>query len=38
MMFPVTKNLLIINAILFFATYVAQKYGINVINYLGLHF
>ncbi|KAA6335113.1 Rhomboid protease AarA, partial [termite gut metagenome] len=38
MMLPVTKNLLIINALLFFATYVAQKYGIDAINYLGLHF
>ncbi|WP_163223696.1 rhomboid family intramembrane serine protease [Bacteroides sp. 214] len=34
----VTKNLLIINALLFFATFVAEKYGIDLNNILGLHF
>lgn len=34
----VTKNLLIINVLCFFGAIVAQKYGINLNNYLGLHF
>jgi membrane associated rhomboid family serine protease len=38
MMQPVTKNLIIINVLLFFATFVFQRYGINLVNYLGLHF
>lgn len=35
---PVTKNLLIINVIFFFATFVMTKYGIDLTNLLGLHF
>ncbi|KAA6350339.1 Rhomboid protease GluP [termite gut metagenome] len=38
MMLPVTKNLIIINVLLFFAAYVLQKYGIDIAYYLGLHF
>lgn len=34
----VTKNLLIINVLCFFGAIVAQKYGVNLNNYLGLHF
>lgn len=34
----VTKNLIIINVIVFFGTFVAQRYGIDLTNYLGLHF
>lgn len=34
----VTKNLIIINVLLFAATFVAQSYGINLADYLGLHF
>lgn len=34
----VTKNLIIINVLLFFGTFVAQRYGINLADYLGLHF
>ena len=34
----VTKNLIIINVLVFFGTLVAQKYGIDLTNYLGLHF
>lgn len=34
----VTKNLLIINALMFLGTVVAQSYGINLERYLGLHF
>ena len=34
----VTKNLLIINVLLFLGKLVAQKYGIDLTNYLGLHF
>ena len=35
---PVTKNLIIINVLVFFATYVAEGYGIDLAEYLGLHF
>lgn len=35
---PITKNLLIINVLVFFATYVLQGYGIDFNDYLGLHF
>ena len=34
----VTKNLIIINILLFFGVIVAAKYGINLDQYLGLHF
>ncbi len=35
----VTKNLIIINVLVFFfGTLVAQRYGIDLANYLGLHF
>ncbi|MFV0544905.1 MAG: rhomboid family intramembrane serine protease [Bacteroides sp.] len=34
----VTKNLIIINALLFFATIVGERYGIDLTDYLGLHF
>ena len=34
----VTKNLLIINVLVFLATIVAQSYGIDIDRYLGLHF
>ena len=34
----VTKNLIIINVLLFFGTLVAEKYGIDLNRYLGLHF
>lgn len=34
----VVKNLLAINALMFLATIVAEKYGINLAEYLGLHF
>lgn len=34
----VTKNLLIINALLFFAGIVATRYGVNLNDILGLHF
>ena len=34
----VTKNLIIINLLFFFATYVATTYGYNLNAYLGLHF
>ncbi|MDE5709889.1 MAG: rhomboid family intramembrane serine protease, partial [Bacteroides sp.] len=34
----VTKNLLIINALMFLGTVVAQSYGIELERYLGLHF
>lgn len=34
----VTKNLIIINVLLFAATFVAQSYGIDLTHYLGLHF
>ncbi len=35
---PVTKNLLIINVLCYFGYVVAQKYGIDLNNTLGLHF
>lgn len=38
MMPTVTKNLIIINVLVFFGTFVAQRYGIDLTNYLGLHF
>ena len=31
----VTKNLIIINVLVFFGTLVAQRYGIDLTNYLG---
>lgn len=34
----VTKNLLIINVLFFMGAFVAQKYGVNLNNMLGLHF
>ena len=34
----VTKNLLIINVLVFMGTIVAERYGINLASYLGLHF
>ncbi len=34
----VTKNLLIINVLMFLGTIVAQSYGIDFAQYLGLHF
>ena len=34
----VTKNLIIINVLVFFGTIVAQRYGLDLTNYLGLHF
>ena len=34
----VTKNLLIINVLVFLATIVAQSYGLDLARYLGLHF
>ena len=34
----VTKNILIINVLCFFGSIVAQRYGINLNSYLGLHF
>lgn len=38
MMPPITKNLIIINVLVFFGTFVAQRYGIDLNDYLGLHF
>lgn len=35
---PITKNLLIINILMFAATYVLGRYGINLSSLLGLHF
>ena len=35
---PITKNLLIINILMFVATYVLGRYGINLNSLLGLHF
>lgn len=35
---PVTKNLIIINVLFFFGSVVAERYGINLNDYLGLHF
>ena len=34
----ITKNLIIINVLVFFGTFVAQRYGIDLNDYLGLHF
>lgn len=34
----ITKNLIIINVLFFFGGIVATKYGLNLNNYLGLHF
>lgn len=34
----ITKNLLIINVLMFLGTIVAERYGINLVGYLGLHF
>ena len=34
----VTKNLIIINVLMFLATIVAQRYNIDLARYLGLHF
>jgi membrane associated rhomboid family serine protease len=38
MMPPVTKNLIIINVLLFLGTIVAERYGIDLNHILGLHF
>ncbi|KAA6341778.1 Rhomboid protease GluP [termite gut metagenome] len=38
MMPTITKNLIIINVLLLFGTLIAQRYGIDLVNYLGLHF
>lgn len=35
---PVTKNLLIINVLMFLATWAAERYGFDLSDYLGLHF
>ena len=35
---PITKNLLVINILLFFAAGILSKNGINLNNILGLHF
>lgn len=35
---PVTKNLLIINVLFFMAQYVGERYGVDLVNMLGLHF
>lgn len=35
---PITKNLIIINALMYLATIVARRYGIDLAEYLGLHF
>lgn len=35
---PVTKNLLIINILMFFGSFVAQTYGVDLTKLLGLHF
>ena len=34
----VTKNLITINVLMFFGTFGAQRYGVDLTNYLGLHF
>lgn len=34
----ITKNLLIINVLMFLGTLVARTYGIDLADYLGLHF
>lgn len=35
---PITKNLLVINILMFLATYLMRNNGIDLTNYLGLHF
>jgi len=35
---PVTKNIIIINVLFFLGSIVAPKYGVNLIDWLGLHF
>ena len=35
---PVTKNLLIINILVFLATLVAPRYGVDLTDILGLHY
>lgn len=35
---PVTKNIIIINILVFVATLVAARYGVDLTTYLGLHF
>ena len=35
---PITKNLLIINVLMYMGIVVAKSYGIDLSNYLGLHF
>lgn len=35
---PVTKNLIIINFLVWLATIVLPKFGINLVEYLGLHY
>lgn len=35
---PITKNLIIINVLFFFGTIVAERYGYNLEEWLGLHF
>ena len=35
---PVTKNMIIINVLFFLGTIVAERYGIDLNNFLGLHF
>ncbi len=35
---PVTKNIIIINILVFVATLVATRYGVDLTTYLGLHF
>ncbi|MCL1943909.1 MAG: rhomboid family intramembrane serine protease, partial [Candidatus Azobacteroides sp.] len=35
---PVTKNIIIINVLLLLATSVAERFGIDLNRYLGLHF
>ena len=35
---PVTKNLIIINLLFWVATLVCRKYGLDLVEYLGLHF
>ena len=35
---PITKNLIIINVLLFFAMFVGERYGVDLNDILGLHF
>ena len=35
---PIIKNLLIINGIFFLATFTLQRYGVDLADYLGIHF